>query len=314
MSETFDEFIRPVRELWDRAGLLAAGLSLANAEKAELQAKLDALTAPPAVDPPPPPPPPPPPVTRRAVLGACPMKGAPLSGVVSKWGAGAALRVFQGGEFQPIVAPTGVGPVHLSFKPAAKLTDAAVIRLGVFLRDNDYCTVWHEADVKHKSGKISDAQFAVYQGIQNDFHERVSRLRAAGNIPAFSTSCVLGGWRFRGGTDGDRPDKYLADADVLGVDLDGANNDRSYYDWTLCLPEIKRVATARYGGRWCVPEYAWGRRADDASGSIRAAEIRRQMPLILAANPETVCWFDFENVPGEPLTTAVEIAAFKAFF
>lgn len=260
----------------------------------------------PPVDPPPPP-------VRRTVLGACPMKGAPLSGVVSKWGQGAALRVFQGGAFQGLALPAGVGPVHLSFKPPAALSDAQVISVGRYLRPGDYATVWHESDVKHKSGRISDAQVATYIGIQNDFAERVDRLRNKGDIPNISTVCVLGGWRFRGGTDGDRPDKYLADADCLGVDLDGANNAKSYYDWTICLPEVARAA-ARYGGRWLVPEYAWGRRSDDASGEIRAAEIRRQMPLILAAKPEVVCWFDYENVPGEPLTTPAEVAAFKAFF
>ncbi len=323
----FDTAVAPLRALFDKQTADNVALLADNQAKAVLLvereqaiaalsariAVLEAQQSTPTPDPTPDPVPPPPP-SRRTVLGACPGKGASPASVVSKWGQGAGIRLFGPGEIATVAVPAGAGPVHVSFKPAADTADSVVRQAFGGLRDGDYVTVWHELDVKAKSAKISTAQFAKYQAIQNAFHEQIARLRTAGDIADISTVCVLGGWRFRGGTDGDRPDKYLADADVLGVDLDGANNTKSYYDWTICLPEILRVAGARYGGRWSVPEYAWQRRSDDADGTIRAATIRAQMPRILAAGPEMVLAFDYENAPGEPLTTPAEIAAFKAFF
>lgn len=244
----------------------------------------------------------------RILLGVCPGKAGGVPAAVTKWPQARIVRVFDPGEFTHFQRPTNGAAVHFSFKPSTHVTDAQCVDYGRSFRDGDYITVWHELDVKAKTGAHSPTTTARYLSIQNDFCQRWRRLRGERQVPDVAVVCVVSGWRFRGDPT-DTPHPYLCAADVLGVDLDGANHTTSYYDWPTTLPHIRKVADEKYGGRWMVPEYAWGRVTTDTDGRKRADTIRAQMPKILAAHPEAVCYFDFENVPGENLTQPAEIAA-----
>jgi hypothetical protein len=179
-------------------------------------------------------------------------------------------------------------------------------------------TLNHEIDVKHKSGNFSTAELPAQLQLITDFHRSVKRLREAGQIPNVVTCHVLAGWRWSGGTES--PNAYLAEADVIGIDLDGANTrtgSTAYLDWTTpYIVNVKATAAAHYGGRWTVPEFGERRLDRDTTGSMRVAAYNTQVPKLAAAGAEDVLYFDNESDPaweGYALVSSDEIAMWRAF-
>jgi len=262
---------------------------------------------------------PPDPEPTETLLGVCPGNG--VSNAISKWGPGIAIRYFQGGNFSAVSRPSRAqcSHWHHSCKPTSQPTDAIIVQMSNMLLEGDFVTLWHESDVKYKSdGNLTVLNQRI--AMQTQFYRDVKRLREAGTIKNIYTACVLAGWRFRGNAPSDTPDMFLSEADVIGIDLDGItapSNPNNYYDWgaTNVLNEVNRVKQLKtYGGRCCYPEYAWAKSPSDTGQRI--VMINQVTPrLITITKPDTICWFDYENpaIPGEPLTTSQEIAAWKAW-
>jgi hypothetical protein len=261
-------------------------------------------------------------VSTGTFFGVCPGNG--VSNAQTKWGTPLGLRVFEGqvtNEPVPSRPSAALCPhFHWSVKPlplTKRVSDAWIIAIANQLRDGDFVSVWHEADVKHKGdGNTSDLNNRM--AMQTAFHNSVKRLRDAGTIKQIETVCVLGGWQFSSA--GRNYAMYLTDADVLGVDLDGtpppADPD-DYYDWansTVIGLINSAKMTHTYNGRVCIPEYAWAK--SPADNGERIAMINEVTPKLIAQlNPETIMWFDFNNpdIPGEPLTTTAEINTWKNY-
>ena len=248
----------------------------------------------------------------KTLFGACPDAGSSPAGVVAKYGNGVAIRWFDSGDgiskvpVRPSKAQCSL--FHASWKVLGQtLTDANVTNACKNLLPGDKVTVEHEFDVKHKKDG-SAADLAARMAQVKKFHEIVKRVR-----PDLVTVSVLAGWRFH--PNGDDWAPYVGVADVLGVDLDGANDRKAYVDWTACLPEIKKMANLHYNGRWTCPEYGWPRldtAPESTTGEKRLAEIKREMPTLLAAKPEEIIWFDYPTTPTYPFTTAAEISYWKS--
>lgn len=321
MSESFDavrsaldaaqaEYIEFVEEDLAEDAAFRAELALKDARIVDLERQL--------ADEGPPPPPPPPPPLDKTEFGACLLTNE--AGVLARFGPKASVRRFYTptqGMTVPNV-PAGCSFFHVSWKPATQPTRAQLIAACRPLRKGDGVTLHHEIDVKHKKGSVSASELSRILGMQSQFHADIVALRQAGDIPAVETWLVHGGWRYSGGNES--PDPYMADADVLGPDLDGANTriTQSFYlDWaaTVFMSNITRVANRDFDGRWGAPEY--GERlinSDDeqATGTVgakRLTAVKLQVPKLVANGAESVLWFDNESSAdweGYPLT-AVEL-------
>lgn len=300
------EYIEFVNEDLIEDAAYQAKISVLEARVLELERERDE-------DPEPPPPPPPPVEAASTAFGACVLTTE--QGVLTRLGPKAGVRRFyrpQDGMKAPTV-PAGCSFFHVSWKPAQQPTIAQLIAACRPLRPGDGVTLHHELDVKHKQG-LSTAELDRLLKMQSQFHADIVDLRKAGDIPEVETWLVHAAWRYSGGSES--PERYLADADVLGPDLDGANSrtKQSFYlDWAspVFIENITRVADRDYDGKWGAPEY--GERLIDSDdelatgtvGAKRLAAVREQVPKLVAAGARSVLWFDQESDPaweGYPLT------------
>lgn len=262
-----------------------------------------------------PPPPPPLPEADHTEFGACLLTNE--QGVLTRFGPKAGIRRFYGpsdGMAVPKV-PTGCSFFHVSWKPGTQPSRTQLVAACKPLRKGDGVTLHHELDVKHKKG-LSTSELARLLDMQSKFHADIVALRDAGDIPDVLTWLVHAGWRYSGGNES--PDQYMADADVLGPDLDGANSriaQSFYVDWasSVFIGNITKAANARFGGRWGAPEYGErlldidDEKATGVVGAKRLAAIKQQVPKLVAAGARSLLWFDNESNAdweGYPLTPA----------
>ena len=259
----------------------------------------------------------------RMAVGACPRKaeGRNPAGVLTRYGDTAAVRLFDNGAGLTWVPtrPASSARVHVSWKTtAADITPARVRAALAGLQDGDGVEVWHETDVKHRkavkaSGQASaDAQLLDWLAIKARFYEVVTALRESGEIPAVVVVNTLAWWSFTASVT--NTGIYHAPADVLGVDLDGVENDRvPYLDYAADIPTVKAWADRWYGGRWAVPEFGLDRATVDVDGTRRAEWLTDQAARCQTAGAEWLCYFDqdwYNNGRGE-LDKPAEVDALR---
>lgn len=264
------------------------------------------------------PPPPPPPQTTR--FGACPIKGGNIAGVVSKWGNGVAIRSFVSGGFITVTVPASAGPIHQSWKPpiGSPINGANVAAACAYFRAGDYVEIWHEADVKFRSGSFTASQVQQVIDMKNWFYDVVHSVRPDLLVPA-----TFGAWMFddrSGQYPGTLTDPSTAEfyskikADIIGVDCDGYTSSTQYPDFTSVVRNVKEfVAKHGYKG-WSVPEFIHPRLSGDANGNGRAAWLTKWSQAFKDGGAGYVTAYDYNYRPNEEITPgSPEFAAYKAF-
>lgn len=258
-----------------------------------------------------------PPPSTRTQYGACP-DGAPSS-VVSKYGAGASLRLFNSGGFNTPSRPSGVSKMHVSWKPTigTTITDTQLISAFTNLRDGDLVEVWHETDVKYRKGQ----DLAGMLGMKNQLHDRVVALRNADRIPNVLTVNTWAGWSVDSTSSVD-PSNLHCRADLLGIDMDGIPAAENFYPYAARQMGSKFVSAYRGGAYkgWTVPEFTMPSISSDPTRVRRiewfrseVAKISQGVPTSNVPPPHMIAWFDTAGIIGETekLTTANEIDAWS---
>jgi len=256
-------------------------------------------------------------------IGACPEPNASAAAVLTKYGNGSSIRTFSSGTFGAAVArPAGASNVHHSWKPTLgqALPSDAVIQAAVAnLVAGDIVEVWHEADVKQRKGD----PLAPMMTMKNAFHAAIVRMRNAGTIPQLRTCNTLAGWTVdsTSNVNPSSPD-VLANADLLGIDMDGIPADEDFYAFAERQMGTKfttAMTNGLYKG-WSVPEFCMPSVATDPTSSRRIAWFRDQVakvrvgvPAAGVAPPVAINWFDFPGIIGESemLVNAAEVDAWS---
>lgn len=308
---TLDQKDQTITVLNDTNAYLTQGLTMANAEKAALQAEYDAYraahpgTIPPPVEPPPVEPPP----ARKFLTGACP--DTTVAAVGQEFGPTYVLREFDGAKGMAMVfeRPADCDLLIGSVKLGALPTDAQWIKmLGTpakpIFRDGDMICPNHEWDVKHLKAladgdTTAEAKRLATQQLNTAVHRQIVRLREAKQIPMVYTLDTLAIWRFSGGAQS--PNLYLHEADYLGVDADGTTTQEgsSYPDWastTILANIVSFVKAGKFKG-WIAPEWGWPQLKTDTTGAKRIAAIRTQLPKFIQAGCLAAAWFNNDSKP-----------------
>lgn len=255
----------------------------------------------------------------RTAFGACP-NGGGASGVLSKFGGNAAVRIFVPGGLGRVTRPETSPRVHVSWKPAlgSTITEAQVIDACAGLSDGDIVEVWHESDVKYRKGQ----DLAAMQALKAQIHSRVVALRDAGKIAKVLTCNTWAGWSVDS-TSNVSPSNLHAPADLLGIDMDGIPASDTFYRYAERQMSAKFVDAFKAGNYtgWTVPEFCMPSVASDPDRSKRVAwfqsevaKIRQGVPSQGVPPPLMIAWFDTAGIIGdsERLTAANEIAAWSA--
>lgn len=261
------------------------------------------------------------PTPTGTLVGACPTVGTPSSSVISKFGTGASVRVFNPDGFASAVSrPTGASKVHVSWKPTigSTITDTQIVTAFANLWDGDLVEVWHESDVKYRKGDDLASMLAM----KNQFHDRVVALRDAGRIAHVLTVNTWSGWSVDS-TSTVNPANLHARADVLGVDMDGIPANDNFYPFAERQMGAKFVAAYRAGGYtgWTVPEFSMPAVASDPTNQKRIAWFQSEVARISEGVPASgipaplmIAWFDTDGstILNTALSTSNEIAAWSA--
>lgn len=312
-----------VRQRNDLSGQLGDATAAAHEAQGQLRTLRSEYDAHMATDHPVAPPPEPEssaPVVARTSFGACPGPTGGASGVLSKYGSKASVRIFNPGGLARVTRPSTATRVHVSWKPTlgSTITDAQVIEACTGLRDGDIVEVWHEADVKYRKGQDLDAMVAL----SSQLHQRVTSLRAAGRIAKVLTCHTWAGWSVDS-TSSVNPANLHAPADLLGIDMDGIPADDDFYPYAARQMGSKLIGAYRAGGYagWTIPEFCMPSVASDPDRSRRiawlqseVAKIRQGVPSQQLPPPLMIAWFDTAGIIGdtERLTTSNEIAAWSS--
>lgn len=259
--------------------------------------------------------------TVQTLYGAAPRTGTPDSSVVTKYGTGASVRLFNSGGFGAAeVRPTGASVVHVSWKPAlgGTITAQQVITATANLRDGDMVEAWHESDVKYRGG----SDLAAMLNQKNQLHALVVSLRNAGTIPHLLTVNTWAGWSVDS-TSSVNPANLHCNADLLGIDWDGIPAQPDFYPFVTRQMGTKfrnAYAAGGYTG-WTIPEFAMPWVSTDPDRTARIAWFQGQMAGASAGVPSAgippalaVMWFDMDgsSIPNTGLDAANEIAAWRA--
>lgn len=253
----------------------------------------------------------------RPLLGANPMTGgatsAAIARVTDRWGAGIAVRLFDGDDLSPAPAQGDAGRILISWKPAAAapITEAQVAAaIGPLPAGSKVC-VWHEPDVKYrKTLKASGAAAAKaevdrYKARAREFYAIVKRIR-----PDLDVMAVLSEWTFSPSTNYNPLDYIeLGTFDVLALDLDGG--DPGPRNYLPAVAEAQEWMRANGVERWTVGEY--GVKLEPGfTNADRVDWLNEQTTALLelAWPPEEICLFELDDNGGEGskyiLTTAPE--------
>ena len=260
------------------------------------------------------------PATPRTAWGACPVMPGGESmtaaqGVVTRWGPSSAVRQFFGSLKQPNIPP-GSAVVHASYNMTAVPTAALLagdldetIRawaralpsvLGVRL-----VVEWlHEPDAKVSKGSISLADAVA--------GKKRWRALVETERPDVRTACTLTGWAAdpRSGAD---LAPWADCGTVLGLDLDGIRPTAlPYPDFSQETALARDLVTSLGYATWAVPEFGAPRISTDADGLHRAAWITACGVALAEAGAEYVCAYEYDSTVGYAMTTAAEVAAWRA--
>ena len=255
-------------------------------------------------------------------FGASPFNNAAGPSVVTKWGAGASVRIFA----QDIAAPThpvGASTVHTSFAllnygvsrdqalrdVSAGRYDAQIAAAAEGTPAGDSIELVHEADKKITDGHTT---WEVVLAAKNHFYD----VAKAVNPDVLITNTVTA-WTAEptSGRDFERWGQIRAD--IIGIDCDGLNPATGDYpsyeaevDAAVDFVESHSSAGYRY---WAVPEFTAARQVSDTYGTKRAAWITDMAQEFRSNGALYVDYFDYNNTSGEALELPSEIAAWKAF-
>lgn len=277
--------------------------------------------------------------TSSIKFGACPSvsAGQDAQDCRAKWGPGMSMRTFDEPDTGMDVAPrpAGVEVAHHSWKAAnasgkpamSVLTDARLVAALANYQDGDCVTEWHETPVKFRAAKLTAAEADTALAVMNDLHERVVRLRTAGDIPDVQTVFIDAAWMWDNtsglypGTSTDRGSCAFwmprVNADYIGIDFDAYQNLSLYPDMAgRCIPNILDSLTRwpRFKG-WMISEFMHPRIASDPSGTQRAAWVNAQVAKCQAAavRPVNMMLFDTNHRDNQIFTTgSPEYQAWKA--
>ena len=246
------------------------------------------------------------------ILGACPLVGGMSltagERVITRWGQGAAVRLFSQSGWTVAPVLPDAGRILASWKPLVGelLNVAAVLAAVAPLPAGSRVTVIHESDVKILKGSLTFEQAAA---LHRQFAAIIREHR-----PDLVLVGIVAGYRFH-------PDENLDDLaryidpdtfDMLGVDLDGITT--KYADFTTFIPGVMAYLERIGKIRWTVPEFGAPRQASDADGTVRAAWMTEQVKALRALPnpPEEIALFESTAYAGTQLTTQVEIDAWAA--
>lgn len=277
----------------------AASIAALQAENADLK---EQLGTPPVITPSP---------TRTRLVG--------ISGDAQKIPK-ACERRFDGGAgigYVPSRRSQATEPrVHASWKILGdpRPSNAQLVAAFAHLLDHDKVEVEHEADVKYRKDAKSNAATALTTlnnrlATKNAFYDQVVALRTAGDIAMLDVVCTYSIWSFMDNGPKDYA-KYVAKADVLGVDVDGDDVDLvGYTDYTKQAGAFARVvalAKDKFGGRLTFPEMGW----INTKVGTRVAQFQKNIPFLMTFNPEECQIFDASGYA--PLLNSSELTQLTA--
>jgi hypothetical protein len=257
-------------------------------------------------------------VPTSTAYGACPMKpgGESLAAartVTTKWGQGAAVRQFKTDLSSPSTGPE-FGIVHTSYKPSVSAIlsgslDAQIRAVAMATPAGHVLEVWHEVDKKVRDGIDTKANLIA---AKNRFYDVVKSVR-----PDVLIANTLTGWELSptNTTTRGNIDQWAAvKADILGVDLDGIRPTTLPYTDYRDEVNVALAFVDRFPGYtgWAVPEFGCPRVAADPDGIERAAWLTSYGRLFAAEGAAYVTLYEYDSSAGYALTTAAEIAAWKA--
>jgi hypothetical protein len=253
--------------------------------------------------------------TPQTLFGACAMKGSTSDSIVTRWGQGAAGRIFRSATFDNPTTNPGFGIVHTSYKPTPAAVnsgslDAAITATAKATPAGHVLEIWHEADRQVALGTYTFAEI-------RDAKNRFFRLVEAAN-PQVLVANTFTGWRWDYKSKYDTAPWGTVNGHILGIDFDGVRPTAlpytNYDDETNgALTFIDRYAAAGY--RWfSAPEFGCPRVSSDPDGIERAKYIRKYADLWKATGRCLyVCAYEFDSSPGYSLTKPAEFNAWKSY-
>lgn len=255
-------------------------------------------------------------------FGASPMRNATGPSVVTKFGAGASVRMFS----QSIAAPThpvGASTVHTSFAllrygvsrdqamrdVAAGKYDAQIAAAAKGTPAGDSIEIVHEADKKITDGNTT---WPVVLAAKNHFYN----VAKAANPKVLIVNTVTG-WTAEPASGRNFQQWGQIKADIIGIDCDGINPATGAYpnydaEIAAAVTFVRTHGATGYK-HWAVPEFTAGRQATDVDGSKRAAWMTELAHRFRENGALYVDYFDYNNTPKEALEMPKEIAAWRAF-
>jgi hypothetical protein len=237
-------------------------------------------------------------------FGACPANpggtGTSAQGtVLSKFGTGAAARVFHGSDLTsgPSHA-SGVSIVHASFKPSVSQVnsgalDAQIEALIQRTQAGDVIEFWHEPDNNGLTGTGITEMIKA----KNRLYEIKQRIKPSVLVAATMT----GGFFANYTSESERQPWYGLKGDLVGLDADGVHDssgptyDTSYSDEISGVKTfMTRNPSAGWIG-WSVPEHGTSRQPWDTTGTPRANWFTAQTKLMIDNGAYYVMLFDYNT-------------------
>lgn len=283
--------------------VLQAALDAANTEIAELKN------------------PTPPVVSTKTKFGACPANGADAASVITKYGVGAAVRVFQGALGAPHI-PAGASVVHVSYSLGAGQTTREQILKDVVAGKYDaqitamakaavpagvtlVVEIVHEADLKVTNGSCT---YETAVAAKSRFYDVVKKTNAK-----ILVANTVTGWLADPASKNDFGRWGQVKADIIGIDCDGAQAKALPY--TNYDAEIKAAKAfvklfAANGYKYvAAPEWGTANLPTDINGVDRVkwiVEYGAKFQGFLY-----VCWYDYSMKNDDRLTLTNEVNALK---
>lgn len=245
----------------------------------------------------------PPPVAQRPYFGACPTNsGGGAAGVVSKYGAGASVRIFftDGNLTQRATRAAGMSVLHVSYKPdpatvVSGALDADITSLVNSLHAGDILTFHHEPD----NNGWDSTQRTAWKNMHNRLYDIKQSVK-----PSVLVAPVFTGGLMASYTSNATRDLWCTGlrADLFGIDCDGVHiaktetsyNRISYADELAnCETYMRHASNSGFTGI-TVGEHVTARvNPPDPSGSMRASWFQAQTQLMIDHNCYAVMAYDF---------------------
>lgn len=262
------------------------------------------------------------PAPARPLFGACPITGqvsaAARDRVLTRWGKGVAVRLFQtpastyaGVTVGPALGDAGV--LLLSWKPplGVPLDKARMRAVLAPLAPGTNVTLWHEADVKYRQTAKDDVaearrELAQMMALQGEFFDFVNA-----EFPELVVVTIVAGWTFNPDK-GFNPRDYInpAHCHKVGLDLDGLDGP---FDFRPTVQTALTWFTATGIDRWTVAELQL-RLTADFDTADRATWLTDIGEWLIGLDwpPEEIVLFESTAYPTTELTTTGERNAFDA--